>query len=42
MFKATEKNLMVNAVESGRLIQSNGNYRLPRINGLIDIIGDFQ
>jgi hypothetical protein len=40
MFKATEKNLMANAVEGGRLIQNNGDYRLPRINGLI--IGDFQ
>jgi hypothetical protein len=27
MFKATEKNLMVNAVEGGRLIQSNEDYR---------------
>jgi hypothetical protein len=42
MFKATETNFMVNAVEGGRLIQSNGDYRLPRINGIIDIIGDFQ
>jgi hypothetical protein len=42
MFKAAEKNLMVNAVEGGRLIQSYGDYRRSRISGLIDIIGDFQ
>jgi hypothetical protein len=29
MFKATEKNLMVNAVEGGILIHFNGDYRLP-------------
>jgi hypothetical protein len=39
MFKAEEKNLTINAVEGGRLIQSNGDYRRPRINGLVDIIG---
>jgi hypothetical protein len=42
MFKATEKNLMVNAVEGGRLISATGLQVAANQWPQINIIGDFQ